>query len=69
MQQNSTFEGVMLKTTNGVAAVGVLSPAWLPSLNDVSQMSALMLPIISLFWLIFQIVRSFRNGKSKAVEE
>lgn len=44
------------KTTTGVAAGAVFSPWWLPTLADVSQISAQLLPIIGLLWLLIQIV-------------
>lgn len=46
----------MVKTTNGVAVAGMLSPAWLPSLSDASQIAAQLVPIFSLFWLVLQII-------------
>lgn len=54
------LEGIMVKTTNGVAVAGVFSPAWLPTLSDASQIAAQLVPIFSLFWLILQILRSLR---------
>lgn len=62
---HASYEGVMVKTTNGVAFAGIFSPAWLPTLNDTSQIAAQFVPILSLFWLVLQIVRSIRNGKVK----
>ena len=55
---NLNLEGIMVKTTNGVAVAGVFSPAWLPTLSDASQIAAQLVPIFSLFWLILQILRS-----------
>ena len=65
MMQNHSLnlEGIMVKTTNGVAVAGVFSPAWLPTLNDASQIAAQLVPIFSLFWLILQILRSVRRPK------
>lgn len=64
--QNINWEAIMVKTTNGVAVAGVVSPAWLPSLGDVSHVAAQLVPIASLFWLIIQIVRHFRNKRDKS---
>ena len=61
MQHHINLEGVMVKTTNGVAVAGIFSPAWLPSLSDASQIAAQLVPIFSLFWLILQILRSTRK--------
>ncbi len=57
------IEGIMIKATNGVAVAGIFSPAWLPSLSDMSQAAAQLVPIFSLFWLILQILRHFSKGK------
>lgn len=42
------------KLTNTIAAASVVSPWWLPSLNDVSQTAAALLPIAGLLWILFQ---------------
>ena len=65
---NLNLEGIMVKTTNGVAVAGVFSPAWLPTLNDASQIAAQLVPIFSLFWLILQILRFVRRPKVKTDE-
>jgi hypothetical protein len=44
------------KVTNVIAAGATISPLWLPSLADVSQTAALLLPIAGLIWLIIQIL-------------
>jgi len=44
------------KVTNVIAAGAAVSPLWLPSLADVSQTAALLLPIAGLIWLIIQIL-------------
>ena len=51
---NLNLEGIMVKTTNGVAVAGVFSPAWLPTLNDASQIAA-------------QLVRHHQAGNKVAV--
>ena len=55
------------KITTWVAAGAVVSPAWLPSLQAMSQIAALLLPILGVIWLAVQIyfkVREHRRGKS-----
>ncbi|HWK64110.1 MAG TPA: hypothetical protein VNS34_04175 [Rhizobiaceae bacterium] len=44
------------RTTHYVAAGAVMSPWWLPSLADVSEMAALLLPIAGLLWILVQFV-------------
>lgn len=55
--------------TNGAAVAAVISPAWLPYLQTVSTVAALMLPIFGVFWLMVQIsVRIFtvrRGSRNK----
>lgn len=62
---NLNLEGIMIKTTNGVAVAGIFSPAWLPTLSDASQVAAQLVPIFSLFWLILQIIRHFSKKVTK----
>lgn len=57
------MEGIMVKTTTGVAVAGVASPVWLPSLADVSHAAAQLVPIASLVWLILQIIRHLRSKR------
>lgn len=52
------------KITTGVAAAGVASPVWLPSLSDVSQTASLLLPVLGCGWLLVQIaLKIWRKGK------
>lgn len=44
------------KVTNTIAAGAVISPWWMPSISDVSQGAALLLPILGCAWLIVQII-------------
>lgn len=46
----------MDRATNAIAAGAAASPWWLPSLADVSQTAALLLPVLGCTWLIVQIV-------------
>ena len=50
--------------TGAVAAIA--SPWWLPALHDVSQVAALILPILGVVWLSVQIgvkIYQARHGK------
>lgn len=47
---------MMDRATNAIAAGAAVSPWWLPSLADISQSAALMLPILGCAWLLVQIV-------------
>jgi hypothetical protein len=49
------------KATNTIAAGAVTSPWWMPSLADVSQTAALLLPILGCAWLIVQILHKLTN--------
>lgn len=42
------------KATNTIAAGAVSSPVWLPILSDISQVAALVLPILGVLWFVFQ---------------
>lgn len=44
------------RVTNTVAAGAVVSPWWVPSLADVSQTAAQLLPIFGVVWLAVQII-------------
>ena len=44
------------KVTNVIAAGAAVSPWWMPSLADISQNAALLLPILGCAWLIVQII-------------
>lgn len=43
--------------TNAVATAAIVSPVWLPWLNTVSELAALMIPILGAVWLITQIAQ------------
>lgn len=68
-QQHINLDGIMVKTTNGVAVAGIFSPAWMPTLSDASYIAGQLVPIFSLFWLILQILRSVRRKKSDETSE
>ena len=42
-------------STTAIAAVAVSSPFWLPGLKTVSEVAALLLPILGAVWLVVQI--------------
>ncbi len=58
-------EAFLTKATTGVAGAGVTLPAWWPSLADTSNIAAQMVPIVSLLWLILQIIRHVRNREGR----
>lgn len=47
------------RATDAVAAGMVASPFWLPGLQDVSEIAALVVPILGAIWLIVQIIGYF----------
>lgn len=49
---NSTVDRV----TDGVAVGMVSSPVWLPGLQQVSEIAALVVPILGAIWLLVQIL-------------
>jgi hypothetical protein len=49
------------RSTDTVAAAAVVSPFWLPILQDVSGIAALIVPILGAIWLVVQIVGYFRR--------
>ncbi len=45
-----------------LAGLAVISPWWLPWLQDISQVAALLLPVLGGLWLLVQIFsKIFRN--------
>lgn len=53
------------KVTNTIAAGAAVSPWWLPSLSDVSQAAALLLPILGCGFLIVQIILKLSGRDDK----
>jgi hypothetical protein len=53
---NTNPQSMYDHTTTAVASAAVSSPLWLPSLKDVSDTAALLLPILGAAWLVVQIV-------------
>lgn len=55
--------------TGGVAIAAIISPAWLPMIQDISTYAALFMPILGVMWLAVQIVtkvyETFRNKKKR----
>jgi hypothetical protein len=54
-------EPLLTKATNALALGGVSLPAWWPGLQETSEVSVLLVPIVSLVWLVVQIVRFLRT--------
>lgn len=44
------------RLTDIVAAGALISPVWLPSLHEWSEMAGLLVPILGGLWLVIQIV-------------
>jgi hypothetical protein len=51
------------RATNYIAAGAAASPWWLPSLQEVSETAALLLPVIGCAWLILQIISKLIERK------
>lgn len=70
----TTHEVMIVRTTNGVAMVGLSLPAWWPTLAEASAFAAAVVPILSGFWLLLQIARTLyqmltdRKNKGKPAE-
>lgn len=58
-------ERIKDKATTVVAGAAIASPAWLPKLQDVSDLSALLMPIAGLIWLIVQIYTKITRAEGK----
>lgn len=62
-------EGLIVKGTNGVAAAGLVSFAWLPSLEQTAGVAGQLLPVLSAAWIAVQFAhfvwkwRREHNGK------
>lgn len=46
----------MNQTTNGIATAAVLSPLWMKSLEELSAIASMVLPILGALWLAIQIL-------------
>lgn len=53
--------GEIVTDTGAVAAIA--SPWWLPALHSVSDVAALVLPILGVLWLCLQIVVKLHQVK------
>lgn len=52
--------------TNATAGAAVVSPLWLPSLQQMSEAASILLPILGALWLVVQIgakIIEVRRGK------
>ncbi len=47
---------IVEQNTTVVATTAVMTPFWLPSLSQVSEVAATITPILGALWLIIQIV-------------
>jgi len=48
-----------------IAGTAVASPAWLPYLEGVSQIAALLLPVVGVVWISMQVwakIKSLKKG-------
>jgi hypothetical protein len=55
--------GEIVTDTGAVAAI--VSPWWLPALHSVSDVAALILPILGVLWLCLQIVVKLHQVKPR----
>jgi hypothetical protein len=55
--------GEIVTDTGAVAAI--VSPWWLPALHSVSDVAALVLPILGVLWLCLQIVVKIHQVKQR----
>jgi hypothetical protein len=55
--------GEIVTDTGAVAAIA--SPWWLPALHSVSDVAALVLPILGVLWLLLQIVVKLHQVKQR----
>jgi hypothetical protein len=51
-----TLSGTAERLTDATAVAAVASPVWLPWLQTVSEISALLLPFAGLVWLVIQMI-------------
>jgi flagellar biogenesis protein FliO len=51
--------------TSAAAGAALTSPLWLPVLEDMSSLSALLLPILGAIWLIVQIIVKMIERKER----
>lgn len=55
--------GEIVTDTGAIAAIA--SPWWLPALHEVSDVAALVLPILGVLWLCLQIVVKLHQVKHR----
>lgn len=46
-----------------IATAGAVSPWWLPTVSNVSQAAAALLPIVSVVWIVIQIFGFFAKRR------
>jgi hypothetical protein len=56
-----------MNALNNTVAVGaVATPVWWPALNSISEVAAVVLPILGVIWLVVQMIGYFlKVGKDK----
>jgi hypothetical protein len=56
-----------MNALNNTVAVGaVATPVWWPALNNISEVAAVILPILGVVWLVVQIIGYLlKAGKDK----
>jgi hypothetical protein len=59
---NDWFPTIADKVTAGTVIGAVSSPWWLKSLHDISEVAALLLPILGCTWFAVQIILKFLRG-------
>jgi hypothetical protein len=62
----TTAQVISDRATTGIAMASIASPLWLPSIKQVSDAAALVMPILGVTWLVVQIVAKIvelRKGK------
>lgn len=62
---STSIQDVFLQSpvSNSLATVGTLAWFWLPYVEQISSGAAVILPIVSVAWLLIQIWSHFRKGK------
>lgn len=70
MQNISQVSLTPMETTNiTIASTAVTSPAWLPWLQNVSEVAAMLAPILGAIWLIVQIYSKISEHIRKRKDE
>lgn len=46
-----------------IAGAAVTSPVWLPWLREISQIAALLLPILGVLWFVVRIAKAVKDWR------